>query len=116
VHADYLRAAIRDGLVHCNAIVLLPGWPRSRGALIELNAATGMRGMWRGWCLATWVGIAVPADAVVAVIAAPPPIMARAAALAAARLVMILFMTAPLGLGATAPLLQSYVACNPWGR
>ena len=45
----YLRRDLCEGLAKCNSIVLLPGWPRSRGALTELHAALGMglkTGVW----------------------------------------------------------------------
>lgn len=41
-HSAYLRADIRDGLMRCDAIALLPGWPRSAGAVAEFHAAAAM--------------------------------------------------------------------------
>lgn len=41
-HQDYLRDDITKGLMLCNSLVLLPGWTKSRGALVEFNVAVGM--------------------------------------------------------------------------
>ncbi len=38
-YEDYLRDDIRQALVYCNAVLLGPGWTRSRGAVAELNFA-----------------------------------------------------------------------------
>lgn len=37
---DYLRADIRHGLLICNAMILMPGWTRSRGVALELEIAS----------------------------------------------------------------------------
>lgn len=36
---DFLRADLRDGLLHCNALILMPGWRKSRGVALELEVA-----------------------------------------------------------------------------
>lgn len=41
-HADYIREDFKRGLLRCNAVVLLPGWTTSKGALAEMNAASAM--------------------------------------------------------------------------
>lgn len=38
---DYMRAAVRM-LTHCDAIAVLPGWERSRGALVEIDLASAL--------------------------------------------------------------------------
>lgn len=37
---DYLRADLRHGLLICNAMILMPGWTRSRGVALELEVAS----------------------------------------------------------------------------
>ena len=40
---DYLRKDLRDmTALGCNAIILLPGWSKSRGACLELQVALGL--------------------------------------------------------------------------
>lgn len=39
----YLRADIAFMLRYCDAVVMMPGWERSRGALAERRAALGVR-------------------------------------------------------------------------
>jgi hypothetical protein len=41
-HADYIRADIKSGLMECDALVLLPGWPSSAGAMAEMHVAAHM--------------------------------------------------------------------------
>lgn len=38
----YLRGDLRAMLVECDAIVLLHGWPKSRGARLELDVALAL--------------------------------------------------------------------------
>lgn len=38
---DYMRAAVRM-LTHCDAIAVLPGWEKSRGALVEIDLARAL--------------------------------------------------------------------------
>jgi hypothetical protein len=48
-YEDYLLRDIKHGVVQATAIVLLPGWPHSRGAMGELNTAVTMGypiGLW----------------------------------------------------------------------
>lgn len=58
-YEDYLLRDIKFGVVPATAIVLLPGWPHSRGAMGELNTAVTMGypiGIWNSsmdtvlWC------------------------------------------------------------------
>lgn len=37
---DYLRTDLREGLLICNAMILMPGWTRSRGVALELEVAS----------------------------------------------------------------------------
>ena len=39
---EAVRLDIQDGLIHCGAIILLPGWTRSKGSIVEFNLAMGL--------------------------------------------------------------------------
>lgn len=67
---DYIREDVRM-LVQCDAIALLPGWERSRGARLELHVAQ-MMGC-AVYSALTFVPLDVPQmDALLAPAAAPP--------------------------------------------
>lgn len=40
--ADFLRRDIEQMLAHCNALILLRGWPQSKGARLELATALAL--------------------------------------------------------------------------
>jgi hypothetical protein len=58
-YEDYLLRDIKFGVVPATAIVLLPGWPHSRGAMGELNTAVTMGypiGIWHSaYGIVIWV-------------------------------------------------------------
>jgi hypothetical protein len=58
-YEDYLLRDIKYGVVPATAVVLLPGWPHSRGAMGELNTAVTMGypiGIWASnMALVLWV-------------------------------------------------------------
>lgn len=66
--ADCMRADIRE-LVTCDGILLLPGWEKSRGAVLEhhIAAALGMKVEWIG------VMTAAPGDLSISIWTTPPP-------------------------------------------
>ena len=52
--ADFLRRDLRIMTADCSGIILLPGWPESRGARLELQTALGL-----GWPVLYFDGYAI---------------------------------------------------------
>ena len=50
-YETYIRRDIREGVAKATALVMLPGWPHSRGAMTELITAANM-----GYPIGIWVG------------------------------------------------------------